>query len=440
MDFVRPQRHLPLLILWLCGALSLHAAKQVFVIGDSLTKEYEIEFPILFPNNPQSWDSRNWVELLHEQRNADFDLGSFATFLDWRITGHTHNWAYPGATTKELRDRLESTAFFDQIWQDEFDDQIKNDVERVVVFAGGNDVDDYYDDIYNGASAAQFTNKTRDNLKWIVDYIKGRKGTIPLVLVAVPHVGCAPDIQLNNPTHPTKTARVTTALDSLNAQLASYAATKGIGFASGVYDLTKDLINKPFSIGGTEFYRQADANAGVRFVFSGDGFHPNTCAHARISQIVVNAFREKYPTLNIPVVSDADLLNWLGVPLDTGLKEWLASFGVPASQQTTAGDYDRDGVPNLMEFLLDGMNPNAGDVSMLPKPVITTVSNQKVLRYSWKPSIQGLQYAPLVLMQSTNLNTWSAVPIANIVLNGDGSYTATLPATGSLFLQLSATK
>src|SRR3954469_19584278 len=128
-------------------------AEQVLVVGDSLTKEYQVEFPLLYPGNPASWAARNWAELLHAHRNAQFDLGSSGFFPDPRLSGHRYNWAFPGATTQEIRDQLASTAVSDLAWHAEFQDQVQNVVERVVVFAGGNDVDDYYDDIYNGASA-----------------------------------------------------------------------------------------------------------------------------------------------------------------------------------------------------------------------------------------------------------------------------------------------
>lgn len=49
-----------------CFLLLLFAmARQCLVIGDSLTKEYEAEFPGLFPTNPASWQALSWIEILH---------------------------------------------------------------------------------------------------------------------------------------------------------------------------------------------------------------------------------------------------------------------------------------------------------------------------------------------------------------------------------------
>lgn len=289
------------------SASPARAVQQCLVIGDSLTKEYEVEFPILYPNNQASWDTRNWIETLHDIRHDWFDLGSFSAYYDVRITGHKYNWAFPGASTQEIRDRLLSTNWFDKQWQSTLKNQIKYDVERVVIFAGGNDVDDYYDDIYKGATASTFTNKTRDNLIRIVDWVRAVKSTIPIVLVSVPHVGCAPDVQRQNPTDTVKTGRVTTALTTLNNQLATLATQRGVVFASGVFTFTRDLITKPLVIDGVTIIKKADPDSRPQYAFSGDGFHPAAALQAKIAQIVVNAIRARWPTPAIPAITDAEI-------------------------------------------------------------------------------------------------------------------------------------
>lgn len=288
-------------------AARLQAAQQCLVIGDSLSKEYEVEFPILYPSNRDAWDTRNWIEILHERRKSWFDLGSFSYYTDYRILGHKHNWAFPGATTTEIRGELRSTSWQDKFWQEELKSQLKNTVERVVIFAGGNDVDDWYDDVYNGASSTAYVKKTRDNLINIVDFVRSVKPSLPIVLVSVPHVGCCPDVQRQYPTHGVKTARVTAALDSLNTQLAAAAKTRGVAFADGVYTFTKSLITTRFYINGIEIYRKADADSRPRYAFSGDGFHPAEAAQARIAQIIVDTFRIRWPSPAIPRLTDSEI-------------------------------------------------------------------------------------------------------------------------------------
>jgi len=281
-------------------------AEQCLVIGDSLSKEYEVEFPALYPRNPASWDSRNWAEILHERRKTWFDLGKWNGFADPRLVGHEHNWAFPGSTTTQLKTQLGS--FWNVWWTRDLQSQIRGSAERVVIFAGGNVVDNYYPAIYKGASATSYINATRDNLKWIVDYVRKVKGTIPIALVSVPHVGCTPDIQKAHPTDAVKTKRVTLALDSLNAQLSLFAAQRGIAFVPGVYELTKSMITKPMTIGSISSISAADADARPEYVFSGDGFHPGTAAQAKIAQMIVEAFRVKYPKTTITPLTDAEIL------------------------------------------------------------------------------------------------------------------------------------
>jgi phospholipase/lecithinase/hemolysin len=287
--------------------VSAQAAQQCLVIGDGLTKEYEVEFPILYPNNSEAWDSRNWIEILHEHRNDWFDLGSFGAYYDVRITGHKHNWAFPGAKTQEIRDQLSSTNWFNKLWQSTLKSQLKSEVERVVIFAGGNDVDDYYGKIYNGSSPAQYTNRTRDNLIWIVDYVRAQRPSIPIVLVSVPHLGCAPDLKRIYPTNSIKTARVTAALNTLNAQLASLAQSRGVAFSSGVYSLTKSIITNKLMIGTLEINRGADADARPNYAFSGDGFHPGTSLQAKVAQSILNTFKTRWPSPAMPALSDTEV-------------------------------------------------------------------------------------------------------------------------------------
>ena len=296
------------LIALLLQPLVAYSAQQCLVIGDSLTKEYEVEFPILYPDNRDAWDSRNWIEILHQERNSWFDLGSWSFYYDYRIVGHKYNWAFPGATTTEIRGELRSSSWQNKLWQNELKNQIKNTVERVVIFAGGNDVDNWYGDVYNGKSATNYIKTTRDNLINIVDFVRSVKPSLQIVLVSVPHVGCCPDIQRQHPTNATKTARVTAAMDSLNKQLSDLAKSRGVAFADGVYTFTKSLISTRFYIGGTEIYRTADDNARPRYAFSGDGFHPNTPTQARVAQIILDTFRARWPTSKITALPDSEVL------------------------------------------------------------------------------------------------------------------------------------
>ena len=400
-------------------------AEQCLVIGDSLTKEYEAEFPGLYPNNPASWQARNWIEILHQHRTDWFDTGTWSVYSDPRLTGHRFNWAFPGATTTDIRNQLGSIYNF--WWTNTLKSQLRTDVQRVVIFAGGNDADSYYADLYNGAVDASVTSTTLGNLQWILDYVRKVNATIPIVLVSVPHVGCTPKIQAGYPTDPVKTARVTAAMDALNATLAAYAESQNIGFVPGVYDFTKALITQPFRITGIDFYRMADADARTRYTFSGDGFHPNTCAHTKIAQMVVEAFNARYPSTAITALTDDYIITTvLGLDPNIPLTEWLASQGQSGS---FTDDSNHNGIPNGLEFALEGLT----DVSSMPRPVV----QNGALTMTYRPRAVFTEWGTIQPQSSADLIQWTDIPAAQTMTNPDGTITVNAALVGKGFLRLS---
>jgi lysophospholipase L1-like esterase len=414
------------LFLFLLMGLTLRA-EQCLVIGDSLTKEYEAEFPGLYPNNPASWQARNWVEILHQHRTGWFDLGTWSAYPDPRLTGHRFNWAFPGATTTDIRNQLSSIYNF--WWTNTLKGQLRTDVQRVVIFAGGNDADSYYANLYNGTVDASVTNTTLGNLQWIINYVRTVNATVPIVLVSVPHVGCTPKIQLDYPTAAVKTARVTAAMDALNASLAAFAQSQGIGFVPGVYDFTKALITQPFRIKGIEFYRMADADARTRFTFSGDGFHPNTCAHTKIAQMVVDAFNAKYPaTLISPLTDDYIISTVLGLDPNIPFTEWLASQGQTGS---FTADSNRNGIPNGVEFALEGVT----DEASMPKPVM----QGNALTLTYLPRAVFTEWGSIQAQSSADLLHWNDIGTAQTTTNPDGTITVSVNLAGKGFVRLKVT-
>ncbi|MBL9129946.1 MAG: hypothetical protein JNG86_02030 [Verrucomicrobiaceae bacterium] len=409
------------LLLSLFLAVPLRAG-QCLVIGDSLTKEYEVEFPLLFPNNPVSWQARNWIEILHQHRTGWFDTGAFSSYGFPRFTGHRFNWAIPGATTGEIRSQM--TGPFSGFWMGTLNDQLRHDVQRVVIFAGGNDADSYYANLYNGLVGPEVTNATLSNLQWLVNHVRTVNASLPIVLVSVPHVGCTPKVQQGYPTDPVKTARVTAAMDALNASLAAWAQSQGIGFVPEVYEFTKAIITQPLRIHGIEFYRVADSDARTRYVFSGDGFHPGTCAHARIAQWVVDAFNARNPATQItPVDDDYIIATVLGLDPAIPFNEWMASQGMSGGFN---GDSDNDGIADGLEFALDA--------PVMPLPVM----QNGALTMSWRMRDVFSEWGVLKAQSSADLGAWSDVPAAQIVMNPDGSRSVQLTTPGHRFLRLQA--
>ena len=102
------------------GLLALSNAtaeeKELLIIGDSLSREYQFEFP-------EFEDARNWVEILAEHRPEEFDLGIVRTldltFIDedLDLTRYEYNWSLPTYTAEEYRDELTGSGLDDRLFQ-----------------------------------------------------------------------------------------------------------------------------------------------------------------------------------------------------------------------------------------------------------------------------------------------------------------------------------
>ena len=466
----------------LAGAAS--AAEQMFVAGDSMSKEYQSEFVGLYPDNPDAWDARNWNEILDAERNSKCDLGSWQVYTDLRLTGHAYNFAKPGATSREYRNFLRQDQdaedeitgssggnlvwpFFPS-WRNTFND-VLSDSEKAVIFFGGNDLamgntdplaqmkdkggttrqieyGSIYDDTFAdpALAAKNLRDSIRKNIRSIVQYFRNTQGyTKPIVLVAVPHVGITPKLKADNGTDAARTARITAMLDTLNTELQAMAAEFDCGFAD-VYTLTKKILSpEPFTIGGIQFYKTADDDCRVRYLFSGDGFHPNTPAQAKIAQIILDAFRTKYPATHgaIPRLSDREIIeDVLHLANNTGYKEWLASKNVPASRQDPEDDPDNDGVPNLLEYALAGRDPTVSDGTGTGSVSLDSSGPQTEVRLDYRPRTDECAYCDLIPEMSVDLADWTEVPDGSVTKNADGSVTVKLPVetAAKVFLRLAA--
>jgi lysophospholipase L1-like esterase len=464
------------------------AGENVVVIGDSLSKEYETEFKGLYPDHPEAWQARNWNEILDERRNAKFDLGSWGIFADFRLTGHTFNCAKPGGTAREFRNFLrQDQAAEDEIkassggslvwpffptWLDTFDD-LTGDAEKIVIFYGGNDLalgnsdplanPDYngepkqidYESIYDGgfgdaSDPDRLRDSIRKNIRSIVQYFRvppsGQtrpRFDGPIVLVNAPHVGSAPKVIGDTGTDPAKHARCTAMIEKLNGELRTLATEFDLGYAD-VYALT-DQIRRPgeFTIGGISFSRVPDDDCRPRYLFSGDGFHPNTPAQAKMAQIILDAFRTKYPATagDSPPLSDREIIeDILGLPLDTGFKEWLDANETPADRRGPLSDPDEDGVENILEYALAGRDPTGVSDPPMPTPVVETSTGTPVLRLDYTPRYASNVYCRLVPQRSSNLLTWNEVPSDWITTNADGTVTVRVAGSPDApsFLRLAA--
>jgi lysophospholipase L1-like esterase len=469
------------LIRALALATSSFAGEHVLVIGDSLSKDYEVEFPSFYPNNPAAWGARNWAEILHTIRNLRFDLGTFAGFPDLRGTSHEFNVSVAGVTARLYRNFLRQDSEAEQevramangnllwaqfpAWRQTFDGLLARSA-TAVIFLGGNDlslgnsdpltnvdiggnkVPVVYQTIYEGGPGAagepdRMRISLRESTRSVIEYLRiDRNFSGPIVICSVPHVGATPRTQNAVGTDPLKTKRVTDMLDVLRDETRALADEFNCAFAD-VYELTMEVLSaEPVTIGGVIFRKEADPDARTRFLFSGDGYHGNTAAQAIISKRVVDALREKYPTTHSNLrLSNAEIItDVLGLNFDTGFIEWLTDEGVPPSQQFPNLDPDRDGVPNVFEYLLDGRDPMVADGSSTLDVAAEQMGDQRIAAMTYRPRFEDNAFASICPQFSNDLFTWIEVPESSISTNNDGSVTARVPVNAgeSMFLRLLA--
>jgi len=457
------------LVLSLMPPPEVQAGDKVLVLGDSLTKEYQSEFVALYPTNPDAWGARNWIELLDSRRNEQFDLGPWQIFTDWRLTGHQYNWARPGGTARDFRNFVRSdaagraelqsvnplyTSSMLKSSRTTFNGLIPQS-QRMVLFLGGNDlalgstdpaanplfegspkqID--YESIYAGtygdaSDPVKLKDSIRKNILSVMQYLRNPQTngdppryTGPMVLCGVPHIGCTPKVQQDAGTDPGPTAVLTGMINTLNNELRTMAATFNVGFAD-IYPMTKQILDPgTFYIGGVSFIKEADVNCGTRYLFSGDGFHPNTAMHAKVAQIVGDAFAKKYPELSpeMPRLTDREIITGvLGLPGDIGYVEWMEEAGVPVEKRGPLSDPDGDGMPNLLEYMLAGRTPDQAEQT----PALTVKQEESdlgaVLSVTWTPRFAENAYADFFPeITSGKMEEWQPVLDPLVKTLSDGS-------------------
>jgi autotransporter-associated beta strand protein len=90
----------------------------------------------------------------------------------------------------------------------------------------------------------------------------------------------------------------------------------------------------------------------------------------------------------------------------TPYRTWVTGFGLTGTAADKSADSDGDGVPNILEFILGG-NPTTGDTPFLPTPNTT---NPTQLIFSYNRADSSIASATEVVLVSTNLTDWSAIP------------------------------
>ena len=113
---------------------------------------------------------------------------------------------------------------------------------------------------------------------------------------------------------------------------------------------------------------------------------------------------------------------WLGASpspgtamMGTPFATWIASLAVPAGQQGTADDPDRDGRPNLLEFAL-GSDPMTADAA--PPVMLSLATEPATLRFTVRLDRPGVT---IRLLSTTDLIGGAWTEISTEILSTDGS-------------------
>ena len=426
-----------LAVLLLTAAVSATAAPlRVVVIGDSLSEEYAFEAPFSAPDsNPAAANARNWPELLSAHRAADVTFGSYnsayLSYPDLRNGGYKTNYGVPSFTTGDWVAVIQSS-FFDTFSSDPvvalryptrlaLERHLKDEADVAVVFLGGNDLKRNYTGVFHDPDPPALLAQATANLTTIHDFVRATSPALPIVIATSPDIGATPEVasKYNDP------ARLVIArqrVASMNAATEAMATGRGATVAR-VHLLTEMVFDDhPFHLNGTVFSMVPDPANPPHAAFCKDGFHPNTSAQALIADILIDALN-RATARTIPRLTNREILGpVLGLNPDQPYLDWAGAAGAMTD------DPDRDGLPNLSEFLLG----TAPDRPSVPFSFISGT----ILTIPLSPT--GMRFAIPVVEESPSLGNWQPVPASRVQPQPSGSWQIIPASSSRMFYRLAA--
>lgn len=425
------------------GTAATPSPLQVLAIGDSMTEEYAYELTFSAPDsNKTNANVRSWPELLRIFRPNEVTLGPFkptgGAYRDLRNAGHEWNFGIPGMTTLNWFKLLAGSPENEPlgagygITKDALQDEIFL-TPVVVIMLGANDLKQEYNDIFNNTEDPAFFDQIRNRLNAIHDWVRANRGVRPpkVIVCTVPDVGATPQIS-GTYNVPDKQASTRAKIAAFNQSIIDWAASKPVPPTIARLDRLTDRVfdQKPFQINGTVFTLSGSNQNPPTQVFCKDGFHASTVAQAYIANEIIGALNTAMGT-SITKFSDREILkNLLGLNPDKPYLDWISAAGLPGSDMEA--DPDRDGLPNLMEYLL-GTAPRS-----YSQPFSGAFAPGKSL--SWSPNVIGLRFGDLTAEESGDLVRWTPVPAGRVSTAADGRVSVS-PAVGAQesFVRLRAT-
>jgi len=417
---------------WLAlGLATADAAPlRILAIGDSLSEEYAFELTFSAPeSDPTNANVRNWPELLRIYRSTEASLGPYEptafSYTDLRDAGHEWNFGIPGMTLKNWVFLLGTDDPF-KSWGDEplgagyyvtrsaLIDQLPS-AEVVVILLGSNDLKQDYDNIFNNTEPANFYTNITARIASIRNWVRQVRPTVPIVISTIPDVGATP-VVAGTYSDPVRRASARAKIASLNQTIVTQAASRGDKVARLDTLANQVMDQSPYQINGTVLTLAGDPENPPNHLFCRDNFHVSTIGQAMIANQVLAAFSAATGRATT-LFANRDILSLAGLNPDAPYNSWTASYpglGGPGA------DDDGDGIPNLVEYVL----------GISPRRAVSPFRFSGVGTLHFSPTITGLQYASLSVLESPDLAAWTAVPSNRITVGSDGSWT--IAPTGSL--------
>jgi len=397
--------------------------KKILVIGDSMSEEYRFEIPFSAPeSDPTDSNTKNWVELLAEFRSEEITFGDYEnnafSYPDLRNAGYEFNWGVPAAETTLWSDILTASHFENQEYltiQFTLLSQV-DEVDAVVIFLGGNDIQNTYRELTRNNPPANFPHNIIDQIDDVVDAIREENSSVPIVIGDFPDVGGTEKRRLAFP-DPEIRAIATGYIDQANLALQNYATNIGATVFK-VSDLTTDLAAEtPYRIGMVELFTTADSENSPRYLFCRDGFHPSTAAQVRLANMIVEALNSEADWSLTPFSNEETLTDLLGIPPDTddAYLAWISPFNL--SNQSLLRDHDGDGLSQLAEFLMD-TDPTTCDAPQ--------ISRNRTITY--RPAPDRISFGNIIPRVSNDLATWHHISSDELNLLPNGTLEASLTA------------
>ena len=418
------------------------AALRVAVIGDSLSAEYDDLPNIPGVDDPTAyaavtvpgWESRCWVEVLGIVRADFLDFGpqrwTLPGWNDLRFTGYKYNFAIPGFTAAQFDDIVTSSFLSNPQYLPyrlTIANTLSSDIDACVVWIGGNELRANYGFLCNGGDPTTLIQNLTQDIGGIVDFVRSQSASLRVVLVNLPDLGACPSKQAEVP-DPAARRRASQSIALANRALSDLASARGI-LVADAFSATERLIQgQNLWFGPVEIYPTSHPDNNPRYAFTREGLHPNTGLQIEIARLVLTNLNEACSAA-IPTITDGQALALLGINPQQPYLDWAATNHL--GQPNPDDDPDRDGIPNLLEFLF-GLDPNTPS----PNPVTLSVSESAV-QAVYQPLPDRAQLAVATPQWSADLRTWTDVPAQQTTTAASGRVTVSLPRSSlPTFLRL----